>query len=288
MTVSVIHRMILGQTIKTLLVQFHLFLKDAPNPEEYFLHLETLSIQFGGTILIDADWFGNEYCLIIYRDYPTGEIIFYRYAEGEYKNIIFADVYFLIKHGYPLKGVVSDWKGSIVAAVKEIALKYFNGFLPHQRCLVHTQLQCQTFLTQRPKTEAGRNLLELVHLLNQAKSIYHRNILFLWLQRFEERFVSTIKERTYSEDKKNWWYTHKYLRRTFLILKNNWSHLFIYLDYPFIIKDTNRLEGLFSQLDNSLGRHRGLSRRNRASFLYWFFFFKRFPKTRLSDIKKYR
>ncbi|PIX72498.1 hypothetical protein COZ39_02865 [Candidatus Roizmanbacteria bacterium CG_4_10_14_3_um_filter_33_21] len=193
-----------------------------------------------------------------------------------------------MKHGYSLKGVVSDWKGSIVAAVKEIPVKYFEGNLPHQRCLVHTQLQCQTFLTQRPKTDAGRNLLELVHLLNQVKNIHHRNILFLWLSRFEERFIPVIKERTYSEDKKSWWYTHKYLRRAFLILKNNWDHLFTYLDYPFLVKDTNRLEGLFSQLDNSLGRHRGLSRKNRANFLYWFFFLKRFPNTKLSDIRKHR
>lgn len=239
-------------------------------------------------MLIDADWFGHEYCLIIYRDYPTGEIIFFRYAQGEYKNIISADIAYLVRSGYPLRGVVSDWKGSIVASIKEITLKYFNGSLPHQRCLVHTQLLCQTYLTRKPKTGAGRNLLELVHLLNQVKTIYHRNILFLWLTRFEDRFLPAIKERTYSEDKKNWWYTHKYLRRTFLILKNNWEHLFVYLDYPYLVKDTNRLEGLFSQLDNSLGRHRGLSRKNRANFLYWFFFLKRFPDIKLSDIEKQR
>jgi hypothetical protein len=279
--------MILGQTTKTLLSRFHLFLNDAPTPEDYFLRLKSLSLHFGGTLLIDADWFSHEYCFIIYRDYPSGEIVYFRYAEGEYKNIIMTDIDFLIKNGYPLRGIVSDWKGSIVAAVKEIAIKYYEGHLPHQRCLVHIQLQCQTFLTQRPKTEAGRNLLELVHLLNQVESLYHRNILFLWLQRFEKRFISTIKERTHSEDKKNWWYTHKYLRRTFLILKNNWSHLFAYLNYPFLVKDTNRLEGLFSQLDNSLGRHRGLSKKNRANFLYWLFYFKRFPNTKLSGIEKY-
>jgi hypothetical protein len=241
----------------------------------------------GGTILIDADWFGNKYCLIVYRDHPSNEVIFFRYAEGEYKNIFLSDLSFIVKNGYPLKGVVSDWKGSIVASIKEIC-QYLNRQITHQRCLVHTQLQCQAFLTRRPKTEAGRNLLELVHLLNQANTVYHRNILFLWLTRFEDRFINTIKERTYSEDKKTWWYTHKYLRRTFLILKNNWNHLFKFLDYPFLIKDTNGLEGLFSQLDNSLGRHRGLSRKNRAGFLYWFFFLKRFPNIKLSDIEKQR
>jgi hypothetical protein len=279
--------MILKQSIKTLLTQFHLFLKVAPTPEEYFLRLKTLSIQFSGTLLIDADWFGRDDCLIIYRDYPTGEIIFFRYAQGEYKNIFSTDLVFLIKHGYPLKGIVSDWKGSIVASIREIGIKYFEGDLPHQRCLVHTQLQCQTLLTKRPKTEAGRNLLDLVHLLNDATTFYHRNILFLWLQRFEERFLPIIKERTYSEDKKSWWYTHKYLRRTFLILKNNWDHLFKFLNYPFLIKDTNGVEGLFSQLDNKLGRHRGLSKKNRGNFLYWFFFLKRFPNCKLSDIEKH-
>lgn len=276
----------LHRSKRTLITHFHKFLEIAPTPEEYFLHLKTLSISFGGTLLIDADWFGRDNCLIIYRDYPTGEIIFFRYAEGEYKNIVFNDLAFLIINGYPLKGVVSDWKGSIVAAVREISFKYFKGNLPHQRCLVHTQLQCQTFLTQRPKTEAGRNLLELVQLLNQANTVYHRNILFLWLQRFENRFLNTIRERTYSEDRKSWWYTHKYLRRTFLILKNNWDYLFVYLDYPFLVKDINGIEGLFSQLDNKLGRHRGLSKKNRGNFLYWFLYSRRFPNTRLSDIEK--
>lgn len=287
-TTNTISKFIYKKSLRTLFTHFHTFLANSPTPEVYFHNLINCGAAFGGTILIDADWFGNEYCLIIYRDYPSGEIVFFRYAEGEYKNIFLSDIAFLVINGYPLKGVVSDWKSSIVATVKEISFKYFEGNLPHQRCLVHTQLQCQTFLTRRPKTEAGRNLLELVHLLNHVKTFYHRNILCLWLVRFTLRFLPIIKERTYSEDKKSWWYTHKYLRRTFLILKNNWDHLFVYLDYPFLIKDTNRLEGLFSQLDNSLGRHRGLSRKNRPNFLYWFFFLKRFPNIKLSDIGNHR
>lgn len=246
----------------------------------------TNKVEFGGTILVDADWFGTDYCLIVYRDYPTGEIIFFRYTEGEYKNLILYDLTFLIKNGYPLKGVVSDWKSSIVASVQDVSLRYFYGDLSHQRCLVHTQLQCQRLLTKKPKTEAGKNLLELVHLLNNVKTSYDKKILSLWLKRFEDRFLHVIKERTYSEDKRSWWYTHKYLRRTYLMLKNSWEDLFVYLDYPFLTKDTNGLEGLFSQLDNSLGRHRGLSRKNRGNFLYWFFFLKRFPNIKLSDIEK--
>lgn len=285
-TLEFIETTFLFRSKKTLLTHFHTFLLKAPTPEEYFKRLRDAGIPFGKTLLIDADWFGNENCLIIYRDFPSGEIIFFRYAQGEYKYIFMQDIAYLIQQGYPLKGIVSDWKGSIVAAVREIAIKYFYGLLPHQRCLVHTQLQCQTFLTNRPKTEAGRNLLELVHMLNRVNSLYQKNILFLWLLRFEKRFVSVIKEKTYAIDQKNWWYTHKYLRRTFLILKNNWDHLFVYLEYPFLVKDTNGLEGLFSQLDTKLGRHRGLSKEHRGTFLYWFFFFKRFPNIKLSGIQK--
>lgn len=276
LTVEFLSFNLIDKSRQQLSFYFQDFLKIPPSPEEFFKTLVKRGVKFNETLLIDADWFKNESCLIVYRDYPEEKTIFYRYSLGEYKEIIFNDISFLVKNGYPLKGVVSDWKGSIVTAVRVISFKYFAGKLPHQRCLVHTQLRCQTLLTQRPKTEAGKSLLDLVYCLNSVSSFYEEKILFSWLKRFKERFLPVIKERTYSLDKKSWWYTHKYLRRAYLTLKNNWENLFLYLSFPFLSKDTNGLEGLFSQLDCSLGRHRGLAKKNRGNFLYWFFFLKSF------------
>lgn len=86
-TLEFIGSIFLHRSKRTLVTHFHTFLQRAPTPEEYFLKLSICHLLFGGTLLIDADWFGQDHCLIIYRDYPTGEIIFYRYAEGEYKNL---------------------------------------------------------------------------------------------------------------------------------------------------------------------------------------------------------
>lgn len=248
----------------------------------------------GGVLLIDADYFGTKNCLIVYRDYPSGTNVFYRWAQGEFKNEILADLCFLVKNDYPLKGAVSDWKRAIVSAVQIVSQKYacklnLKQPLPHQRCLVHVQLSCQGWLTKKPKTEAGQNLLQLVHLLNEVKSHYEKNILYLWLKRFETRYGDFVQEKTYSQDKqdkKNWWYTHKYLRRAFVLLKRNWEDLFVYLDYRYLSKDSNGLEGFFSQLDGSVNRHRGLKRERLPHFLYWYLFLKQFPNTILQDIEK--
>ena len=77
-TAETISRVIYKKSLRTLFTHFHIFLAHPPTPEEYFLKLINSGAAFGGTMLIDADWFGQEYCLIIYRDYPTGEIIFFR------------------------------------------------------------------------------------------------------------------------------------------------------------------------------------------------------------------
>lgn len=170
--------------------------------------------------------------------------------------------------GFIVKGVTSDWHGSVTAAVKSLWPD-----IPHQRCLVHTQRFCQSLLTQNPETEAGKNLLELVCLLNRVKDHYERDIWLSWLERFGERYGDLIKERTYGENK-HWWYTHKNLRRAFMTLKTTRENLFLYLDSPGMPKDTNGLEAEFSHLKQKLGAHRGMKRGRKANFTRWYFYLK--------------
>jgi len=299
LTVSFISRQLLDLSILVLLGYFHDFLSLSPPANEYFKKLKNNKRLFGGlggALLIDADYFGRDNCLIVYRDYPSGINVFYRWSGGEFKNEILVDLCFLVKNDYPLRGAISDWKRAIVSAVQIVSQKYAHKLnlkqpLPHQRCLVHVQLSCQGWLTKKPKTEAGQNLLQLVHLLNEVKSHYEKNILYLWLTRFEKEYGDFVQERTCSRDKqgkKIWWYTHKYLRRAFVLLKRNWDNLFVYLDYHWLSKDSNGLEGFFSQLDGSINRHRGLKRERLSHFLYWYLFLKQFSNITLQDIKKHR
>lgn len=174
--------------------------------------------------------------------------------------------------GYVILGVTSDWQGSLVSAVKTT----FPD-IPHQRCLVHTQRLCQSLLTRKPETEAGRNLLELASLLNSIKAPSEKAVWLAWLRRFEQRYGDFVKQRTYginSKGKNGWWFTHRNLRRAFMTLKTSLPNLFIYLDNPNIGKDTNGLESEFSHLEDKLANRRGLRRSARINYLKWYCYLK--------------
>lgn len=179
----------------------------------------------------------------------------------------------IIKLGYIIKGVTSDRHGGLVLALKSS----LPADIPHQHCLVHLQRFCQSLLTKNPKTEAGKQLLELVLLLNKIHSHYEENIWLKWFERLEKKHAYLIRERTYfknQEGETTWWYTHRNLRRVFRTIRKSINNLFLYLDYPELPKDTNGLEGEFSHLKTKLSIHRGLKRERKANFVKWYFYFK--------------
>lgn len=141
--------------------------------------------------------------------------------------------------------------------------------------MVHTQRRCVSLLTRNPKTDAGKQLLELVRFLNEIPTDYEKNIWIKWLERWEVRYGDFIKERTYGvkEDGTNtWWYTHKNVRAAFRALKVSQGHLFLYLEYEGLDKDTNGLESEFSHLKQKVGIHRGLRKTRKLAMIYWYLF----------------
>lgn len=198
----------------------------------------------------------------------------WRFSTNEYWVEILEDLLFLIKHGYDLWGVTSDGKSGLVWSVKELS-RILGREIIHQRCLVHIQLQAQRFITQRPKTEAGKRLLENCLMLNQIRSQAEKRIWTLWLARWGERYGEMLREKT-REESGHWWYTHRYLRRAYRSLVPTES-FFSYLDHPGLPKDTNGIEGTFSQLDGNIARHRGLSQGKKEALIAYRFVFKEFP-----------
>ena len=220
---------------------------------------------------MDAKYFGRWGCLLLYKE--GGNLIYWRFVDRERFEYYCQDLTRITQFGYVIASVTSDWHGSLVAAVTYL----FGDQIPHQRCLVHTQRWCESLLTQRPKTEAGVNLRELVKLLNQVKSGEEKQIWLAWLSRWEDRYGDFIKERTYGvkeDDSKTWWYTHRNLRRAFRTLKTTKDHLFLYLNHPNLPKDTNGLESEFSHLKQKINLHRGLKRRRKIAAIYWYVYLK--------------
>lgn len=221
-------------------------------------------------IKIDATYFGSWGCFVVYRT-KTGAI-YWRFVRGEYVDEYVRDLRHLQTVGYRIAGVTSDWHGSIVAAVR-----FLLPTIPHQRCLVHTQRLVQGLLTRQPKTGAGQELLELIRFINQLPTHYDAMIWKRWLLRWKIRHELLVKHRSYAtkdDGTRTWWYTHKNVRRAFRTVWSTQEHLFLYLDHNGLDKDTNDLEGLFAHLKEKLGTHRGLTRKKKIAFLYWYFHFK--------------
>lgn len=248
---------------RTLKRHFHKFLKQSPQ-------LRPLKSRQTIYLKIDGTYFGHWGCLLVFKEGTN--IIYWDFVVRENYFNYTLNLGRIKELGYDVLGVTSDWHGSLVSAVRSV----FPD-IPHQRCLVHTQRLCQSLLTRKPETEAGRNLLELASLLNSIKTPSEKGVWVCWLRRFEERYGDFVKTRTYGinkEGRRGWWFTHRNLRRAFRTLETSLDHLFIYLGNTHIEKDTNGLESEFSHLEDKLANRRGLRRSARINYLKWYCYLK--------------
>lgn len=252
-----------GVSTKTLQRSFYTYLLISPKPKR--------PVQNRGIYLkVDATYFKEWGCLIVYK--AGKDILYWQYAEREHDLVYQAGIRWLQSAGYIIKGATSDWHGSIVRSVK----KTLN--VPHQRCLIHTQRQCESLLTRKPKTEAGQSLRYLVLELNHITTQYEKNIWTHWFNLWIKRHEYMTRERTYSktnDGKNTWWYTHKNLRKVYRSLANSQDHLFLYLEDKNLDKDTNGLEGEFKHLKAKLSSHSGLRKKKRAAFISWYLYLKK-------------
>ena len=227
----------------------------------------------GVYLQIDGTYFKRWGCALVYK--AGQRIIFNSFTLRENYFSYLLDLIKIMELGYVIKGVTSDGCSSLDSALKTLFDDKQNP-IPHQRCLVHLQRQSQTFLTKKPETQSGVELLEIVKQINNIKNHYEKEIWLKWFKRFEKRNTQVLNQRTYinKEGKITWWYTHKNLRRTYRTIKNSLSNLFLYLDYPNLPKDTNGLESEFSHLKRKLSLHRGLKRHRKINFIKWYFYLK--------------
>lgn len=166
--------------------------------------------------------------------------------------------------GLSVTGYTTDGRRGLVLAYQQIFPK-----AAQQRCLVHVQMRVRTWLTSKPKLEAGRDLLYLSSRLTRIKTIQESNNLLAAFSEWLTKYQIVISERTHKG--KSWWYTHKNLRKAWRHILNAQDNLFVFLDYPNSIYHNNHLEGTFGQRKPALYRHRGLSRTKVSAALLWTF-----------------
>ena len=220
-------------------------------------------------LMIDGSYFSNEICLIIYRENNRKRTQFYRVSNGEYFDEIKEDLANLLLLEMRVESVTCDGHKSILKAVKSICPE-----AALQRCVVHIQRECSTWLTAHPQSTAGVDLLKIVHQIHQIKS---HNQAQLWMQElihWHHLHKGFINEKSYQQTTGRYWFKHKLVRKAFVHLRNALPNMFLYLFNPRIPKSTNGLESFFGHLKSHLQMHRGLTKTHRINFMKWYLYFK--------------
>jgi len=138
-----------------------------------------------------------------------------------------------------------------------------------QRCIIHVIRQAKAWLTQKPQTQAGKELLALVRVLPH---VHTRRQKRRWLRAYRhwlKRHEAFLKERSYHG--KCWWYTHRKLRAVRSLLTNSLPHLFTHIGHPEVPRTSNHVEGgINSRIKDLLRVHRGLLPRHQQVMVAWY------------------
>ena len=97
--------------------------------------------------------------LLAYYEYVQDKIVWFSIRDGEKKAYIVEDLRFLRNDmGYTdIKACITDGSLAIIGALREV---YEN--IIHQRCLVHIQRQVRSYISNRPKFQAGKQLKHIM------------------------------------------------------------------------------------------------------------------------------
>lgn len=216
---------------------------------------------------MDGMWLHRHGVVMIYRDVSSKNNLFWSWQKSEsYQNLLddFESVYLMTRENLP-SGIVSDWKGAIVA----LSGAFFPN-IPHQRCLAHLVREGKRFL---PAGSPFYFTLSLRKIVQEIIFISNPSDYFFWskkLERWQQDYGYLLKEKTINpRTEKKWWYTHGNLRRAIRLLDKDRDNLFNFLHHDFIPSTNNSLEGVNSQLKGKLGNHRGTKAEQQLAFCFW-------------------
>ncbi len=250
-----------GHSVRTLKRLFDLYLSQAP--ELKFYPSEKLNL------LIDGTYFSNDICLIIYRDNQIKFTQLYRITDGEHYVEIKEDLENLLSLGIQIESITCDGHRAILKAAKEVCKDVIL-----QRCTVHVQRECKIWLTTNPKSEAGMVLLAICNKLSLIKTHQDAQLWMKSIYDWYRTYKMYVEEKSISSTTGRYWFKHKMVRRSFVLIKNAMPNLFQYLFNDRVPKSTNGLESFFGHLKSHLLLHRGMTKEHRKNFIRWYLYFR--------------
>lgn len=205
---------------------------------------------------MDTTYWGRTFGVMLFKDSINRENLLKYYVKSETNGKYIEGINVLKSRGYDVLGIVCDGRKGLLDSFDDI---------PVQMCQFHQSAIIRRYLTKSPKTQAAKELMDIVKLMKQTDKESFQGAFDEWFMKWE----SYLDERTVNKETKKSFYTHKKLRSAYRSIKNNMKHLFIWYDnYQLGLPNTtNLIDGNFSDLKNKLRNHNGLIIKRKIKFI---------------------
>lgn len=250
-----------GYSPRTLQTYFDFYLSKRP-----VLHIKPSEKV---NLLLDGTYFANKLCLVLYRDDHVKYTQLYRITDGEWYEEIKEDITNLLALGLQIESITCDGHRSVLKAIRST-----DKSIVIQRCIIHVQRMCRIWLSSKPKSQAGMELLDIVYKLHLIETRSQWGYWVVELIGWHEKHQVFIEEKSVNPETGRYWYKHKMVRRSFVVIKRALPDMFHYLENPRIPKSTNGIESFFGHLKGHLTIHRGLTKTHFKGFIQWYLWFK--------------
>ena len=203
-------------------------------------------------IIADTTFWGRRYGVMVFRSWTLRKNIWWGEVETEKVAHYHYARKMLEERGWSFLAAVVDGRRGLASVFKDI---------PVQVCQFHQLQTVTTYLTRRPKTEAGKDLRSLALTLTKTSEAAFTRA----LTAYEKKYKDFLNEKTIVLGLNRPQYTHKNVRSALRSLKSNLPNLFTYQKYPElnIPNTTNSIDGYFAGLKKKVAQHHGLRRDRR-------------------------
>ncbi|NBV07308.1 MAG: hypothetical protein EBS06_08780 [Proteobacteria bacterium] len=196
---------------------------------------------------IDATFFGREYGFLVFHD--CGKVIYFKEIKTESVKDFREGIIALKAANYRIQSVTIDGRRGYINNIRKLL-----GKTPIQMCLFHQKATIRRYITDKPRSQCGKDLKELMHLICKPNL----------QQEFIDQFYLLKEKYCYLLIQRNEFGHYKYnaLRAAFKSIETNLLYLFTYTDIKNsnIPPTINHLEGLFGHLKERIKIHRGLNK----------------------------
>ena len=217
-------------------------------------------------LLIDATFFGREYGFLVFHN--CQKVIYFKEVKTESIKDFREGVMALKAANYRILSVTIDGRRGYINNIKSFLERF-----PFKCAFIIKKAIVRRYITDKPRSQCGKDLKELMHLLCKSES--H--------QEFIDQFYRLKDQYHYFLSQRNEFghYKHSSLRSAFRSIDSNMLYLFTYADLKGlnIPPTNNHLEGMFGHLKYDIGIHRGLTKERKKKAVK--FFLKNFGKKKV-------